>query len=103
MKPNIKFYKIKFLIEFNNMCNYHRQRLIDELLDNGTDPVIVMRRMRMIANISEYQSQMTTKLMNFETEDIEDLNLLIWHKVDTQNRADLRHKPEVVHVINRSA
>lgn len=97
METNVKFYKMKFLIEFNKMCEFHRQKLIDEMVDNGTDPVVVKRRMRMIANLSEYQSQIITKLMSFDTDDVSDFDVPIWHNFGT------RQRPELLRVIDRSA
>lgn len=97
METNVKFYKMKFLIEFNKMCESHRQKLIDEMVDNGTDPVVVKRRMRMIANLSEYQSQIITKLMSFDTDDASDFDVPIWHNFGT------RQRPELLRVIDRSA
>ena len=31
MKPNIKFYKIKFIKEFNEKCDFERNQLISNL------------------------------------------------------------------------
>ena len=40
MKPNIKFYKIKFIKEFNEKCDFERNQLINEMIDNAIDPII---------------------------------------------------------------
>ncbi len=101
MEHNIKFYKMKFLIEFNKACDFHRQKLLDELIDEGTDPVVVKRRMRMIANLSEYQSQIITKLMNFDTDDINDIKVPLWKTFGTHPHPHPR--PELMRVIDRSA
>jgi len=72
MTPNIKFYKIKFIKEFNERCDYERNRLINEMIDDATDPTIVKRRIRMLEQLTEYQLQIYKKLSDFETDDPND-------------------------------
>ena len=80
MKPNIKFYKIKFIKEFNEKCDFERNQLINEMIDNATDPTIVTRRIRMLEQLAEYQVQIYKKIEAFETDDPNDyLNMPI-HK-----------------------
>ena len=87
MKPNIKFYKIKYIKEFNDRCDY-----------NATDPTIVKRRIRMLEQLAEYQVQIYKKLETFETDDPNDyLNMPI-HKGWRQ-----KFPPETVLVTHRGA
>lgn len=72
MKTNSKFYKIKFIKEFNEKCDFERQQLINEMIDNATDPTIVKRRIRMLEQLAEYQVQIYKKIEAFETDDPKD-------------------------------
>ena len=95
MKPNIKFYKIKFIKEFNEKCDFERNQLINEMIDNATDPTIVKRRIRMLEQLAEYQVQIYKKIEAFETDDPHDY-LIPLHK-------GWRNKfpPETVLVVHR--
>jgi hypothetical protein len=80
MKPNIKFYKIKFIKEFNEKCDFERNQLINEMIDNATDPTIVKRRIRMLEQLAEYQVQIYKKIESFETDDSNDYLTIPLHK-----------------------
>jgi hypothetical protein len=69
MATNIKFYKLKFIKEFNECCDRQRQTIMQELIDNATDPVVFKRRIRMLEHLAEYQVQIYKKLETFETDD----------------------------------
>lgn len=98
MKPNIKFYKLKFIKEFNERCDYERNQLINEMIDNATDPTIVMRRIRMLQQLAEYQLQIYKKLENFETDDPAD-----FLSIPIKQRWRLKYPPEPVIVTHRGA
>jgi hypothetical protein len=95
MKPNIKFYKIKFIKEFNEKCDFERNQLINEMIDNATDPTIVKRRIRMLEQLAEYQIQIYKKIEAFETDDPNDY-LIPLHKGWRQ-----KFPPEAVLVVHR--
>ena len=80
MKPNIKFYKIKFIKEFNEKCDFERNQLINEMIDNATDPTLVKRRIRMLEQLAEYQVQIYKKIEAFETDDPNDYLSIPLHK-----------------------
>lgn len=77
MSTNIKFYKIELLKKFVAASNNFRQKLLDELIDRATDPVILQRRYRMLEHVNAYESQIIRKIKNFETDDAEDLEITV--------------------------
>ena len=74
MPFNIDFYKICLIQEFLSNSTSLKRDLLDTLIINGTDPIIRMRRMRMLTQLSEYESQILKKIQNFTTDDPNDLN-----------------------------
>lgn len=98
MEPNIKFYKIKFIKDFFDHCDYHRNQIINELVENATDPTIVMRRIRMLENLAEYQAQMLKKIQDFETDDPND-----YLCIPLKQRWRFQFPPEHVIVTHRGA
>jgi hypothetical protein len=70
----IKFYKIKLLKKLLGQTAQIRQELFNELVNNATDPVIVKRRLRMLRQLNLYENQLTTKIQNFDTNDIADID-----------------------------
>jgi hypothetical protein len=98
MEPNIKFYKIKFIRDFCHRCDYERNMLINEMIENATDPTIVMRRIRMIEQLAEYQVQILKKIQAFETDDPADYEIIPMSK-----RWRYKFPPEPVIVTHRGA
>jgi hypothetical protein len=98
MKPNIKFYKIKFIKEFNEKCDFERNQLINEMIDNATDPTIVKRRIRMLEQLAEYQVQIYKKIEAFETDDPNDYLSIPLHKAWRKQFAS-----ETILVVHRGA
>jgi hypothetical protein len=74
MNRNIKFYKIKIIKEILTKFNQVRTQLLDELAVNATDSTIVQRRIRMLKHVNLYENQLISKVQNFKTNDINDLN-----------------------------
>jgi len=70
-----RYFRIKHLKYLIDTCQRHREKLIDELIDNATNDTLVMRRFRMIHELSSFESSMTKKIYNFQTNDVEDFNL----------------------------
>ena len=98
MKPNIKFYKIKFIKEFNEKCDFERNQLINEMIDNAIDPTIVKRRIRMLEQLAEYQVQIYKKIEAFETDDPND-----YLTIPVHNSWRQKFPPETVLVTHRGA
>jgi hypothetical protein len=73
MTANLKFYKIKLLEKFLTDTAAERERLLDELKVNATDPIIVLRRFRMLKHLSMYETQIIEKIQNFDTDNVEDI------------------------------
>lgn len=48
---------------------HHRQQLINELIDNGTDPTLRMRRYRMLAQLALFEQQSLEKISRFQSDD----------------------------------
>lgn len=90
MTDNIKYYKIRTIKKLIEEFISQRNLLLDELIDNATDPVIFNRRIRMLTQLSELEIQLLCKIQLFETNDANDLDLEII-------RQDLKH------IINRGA
>lgn len=98
MTTNTKFYKIKFIKEFNERCDWERNLLINEMIDNATDPTIVMRRFRMLQQLAEYQLQIYKKIEAFETDDPYDFQC-----IPLQGRWRQKYPAEVTFVVHRGA
>ncbi len=73
MSTNIKYYKIRTIKNLLHKSNQAREQLLNELIINLTDPVIVKRRIRMLEHLNLYETQLVSKIQNFETDNIEDL------------------------------
>lgn len=72
---NNTLFKLQLLNEFLAESQKHRQILLDELIDNATDPVVRKRRFRMLSNLSTFESSVIKKISEFETDDVSDLFL----------------------------
>lgn len=72
---NTTLLKYKLLDEFLTETQKHRSLLLQELLDNATDPVIKKRRFRMLSNLSTYESSMIKKIYEFDTTNPGDLSV----------------------------
>lgn len=67
-----------------------RTDLLNELIDNATDPVIRMRRFRMLSHLAAYESQVIQKIHRFhgDQEDFElSLQMAIRGIVQVTNRS----------------
>jgi hypothetical protein len=62
------FFRIKLLKDFLNETQKARQQLFNELVANATDPVVFMRRYRMLAQLSLLESQLIEKIYNIDTD-----------------------------------
>lgn len=58
--------RLDFLRSFLATCQKLRIDLTDELIDNATDPVIRMRRFRMLEHLAIYESQTIEKIYLFD-------------------------------------
>ena len=74
MIRQVNYYKIKTTKKLIDIANNHRNKLLTELVDYATDPVIVKRRLRMLSQLSQIESQLLSKIQSFETDDINDFN-----------------------------
>ena len=55
-----------------SFTNDQRTILLNELIDNASDPIIVKRRMRMLKHLALYESQLIEKLADFDSNDYKD-------------------------------
>lgn len=69
---NITLLKLQLLNEFLAESQKHQQILLDELIDNATDPVIKKRRFRMLSNLAVFESTVIKKIHEFDTDDVGD-------------------------------
>lgn len=74
MTEHVNYYKIKTTKKLIELANDHRNKLLSELVDYATDPVIVKRRLRMLSQLSQLESQLLSKIRSFETADVADFN-----------------------------
>ena len=81
MKSSNNYFRIKLLQQFLNATDRARQQLTASLIDHATDPVIVMRRFRMIKQLAEYEAQIVTKIQNFDTDDVLDFDPVILNEI----------------------
>lgn len=75
MEKNVKFYKILLLKNFIEQTSQARTQLLNELAINATDPTLYMRRVRMLAQLSQYENQIIKKIQDFDTDDVKDLSM----------------------------
>lgn len=71
---HVNYYKIKTTKKLIEIANNHRSKLLTELVDYATDPVIVKRRLRMLSQLAHIESQLLSKIQSFETDDVNDFN-----------------------------
>jgi hypothetical protein len=74
MNNGIKFYKIKLIQKIIKNTADRRNTVAQELVNNATDPTIVKRRIRMLNHLNLYENQLISKIQNFKTDDVDDLN-----------------------------
>jgi hypothetical protein len=91
VNPQI-FLRLSMLREFLSHSDKLKKNLLQELITRATDPVIRMRRFRMLRQLSIYESQIIKKIENLETDDSYDFVFY---------RAALEH--EVNLIVNKSA
>lgn len=74
MNNGIKYYKIKTIKKLVEKVGKCRETLMQELIANATDPVVFKRRIRMLKHLNLYETQIISKIQNFETDNVDDLN-----------------------------
>ena len=70
---NTTLFKLQMINNFLIESQRQRQILLDELIDNATDPVIKKRRFRMLSNLATFEASIIKKIYEFETDDARDL------------------------------
>jgi hypothetical protein len=70
---NTTLLKLQILNNFLSESQKYRQILLNELIDNATDPVVKKRRFRMLSNLSTFEADMIKKINEFETDNVHDL------------------------------
>ena len=72
MAVNILFYKTCVINKFFSRTEIARKQLLYELTAHSQDPVIFMRRIRMLKQLADFESQMVTKINNFNADSQQD-------------------------------
>ena len=67
-RPHL-FFRLKMLKSFLAHSTGLKDQLLQELIEHATDPVICMRRFRMLQQISAYECQAIKKIQNMQTDD----------------------------------
>jgi hypothetical protein len=70
---NTAFLKVKLLDDFLKETHKHRLKLIEELIVKTNNPVVKMRRFRMLSQLAEYESVTIKKIMLLDTNNVNDL------------------------------
>jgi hypothetical protein len=70
---NQTFLRIRLLKEFLKRSSAAKTKLLEELVVQASDPIIRMRRFRMLHQLSQLESQTIKKIANLETDDPLDL------------------------------
>ena len=65
-------YKLIALDIITKKIDASRRQLIKELQSQAQDPIIAMRRFRMLSQLSAYESQIISKLWLFHTSNLDD-------------------------------
>lgn len=71
---NYKLNRTLLLRKLLDLVNNKKKILFDELVDNLSDDTIFKRRLRMIQQLSHYESQIVEKIRNFKTDDPSDID-----------------------------
>jgi hypothetical protein len=71
---NTAFLKVKLLDDFLKETHKQRQKLLEELIIKINNPVIKMRRFRMLSQLAEYESITIKKIMLLDTDDLTDFS-----------------------------
>lgn len=69
MQSNQTFLRMRMLDSFLKKVAAHKQGLMNDLVKHATQPVVVMRRYRMLSQLCDYESQIIQKIYNLETDD----------------------------------
>jgi len=65
MKSNDTFFKLKVINDFLSATAIARDNLLNECTGRGgTDPVILMRRFRMLSQLSQFEADTIKKIYN---------------------------------------
>jgi hypothetical protein len=75
MKINHVFYKTYLINMLQQRIAIERQSLLQELTTSATDVVVWKRRFRMLSQLAAWESQVTSKIYAFETENAADYQL----------------------------
>lgn len=72
---NISYFKLQLVYDFLCESTSLKKQLLDELVIYATDSVRRMRRMRMLAQLCEYESQILKKIDDFHSLDPQDFDI----------------------------
>jgi hypothetical protein len=76
---NHKFYKLSIIEKFLAKSSNVRHQLLEELVTTATNDIKFMRRVRMLEQLSTFESQIIKKIYNLKTNDIDDYNTGFQH------------------------
>ena len=86
------FLRLSLLREFLSHSEKLKKNLLQELVTRATDPVIRMRRFRMLRQLSLYESQIIKKIENLQTDNSYDF---VFYKSTLEYEVNL--------IVNKSA
>jgi hypothetical protein len=86
---NTAFLKIKLLNDLLKTTQAQRQQLINEAIIKTNNPVVNMRRFRMLSQLAEYESVAIDKIMQLESDDVLDF-------------IDNTYQSEISNIVDRS-
>lgn len=82
----LSFNKTKLLFDVCNYITSKKDSLLGDFVTYHDDPVRYMRRARLISQLATYEASIVTKIYNFQTEDLSDIDstfAMIKLEVDT--------------------
>ena len=85
------FFRIKLLKDFLSCSEKLKNKLLQELIEHATDPVIRSRRFRMLKQLSLYESQIINKIDTLKTDNVQDFS------------CDKHLVHELYYIVNKSA
>jgi hypothetical protein len=68
----VKYYQLLAINSLVKESARQKKLLFDELVESATDDVIFKRRIRMLTQLNQFESQLLKKIQNFKTEDVTD-------------------------------
>lgn len=74
--PVHNFHKTRLVYQVLTLISQARHKLLEDLVAYSNDPVRFMRRLRILQNLAQYESQFLTSMRHFESDNAEDFDIM---------------------------